>query len=120
MPSNSPIRVKVLRQERAKEGFWQEYLIDSGEPLSVMALLSKIHDGDPGFACRTSTCFKGLCGSCLVRLNGKDVLGCTTLVQPGESVTLEPHSGFETIRDLVVDFSTPKANGGQHNGKAQD
>jgi succinate dehydrogenase/fumarate reductase-like Fe-S protein len=74
-----------------------------------MALLAKVHEIEPGFACRTSTCFKGKCGSCLVRVNGQDVLGCVTLVHPGETVVVEPHSKFKQIRDVVVDFAEPSA-----------
>lgn len=68
------------------------------EPLSVMALMAEIHALDETFACRSSTCFKGQCGSCLVRVNGRDALGCVTMVQPGETVTLEPHSKYRVVR----------------------
>jgi len=77
-------------------------------PVSVMVLMRRLHELDPTRACRTSMCFKGACGGCLVRLNGTDILGCSTLVQPGEEIKLEPHSGYEPIRDLVVDFSRPR------------
>jgi len=83
------------------------YEIPSAEPISVMVLMRKIHEMDPTFACRTSMCFKGACGSCLARVDGKDVLGCSTLVRPGDTVTLEPHPGFKLIRDVVVDFARP-------------
>ena len=104
------ITVRAYRFNPAQdsEGYFREYAVESTEALSVMALLAKVRDLDPGFACRTSNCFKGRCGSCLVRLNGKDVFGCTVLVQPGEIVTVEPHSKFKVIRDVVVDFSQPK------------
>lgn len=91
-----------------QESCFQSYEVATAEPLSVMALLAKIHEMDASFACRTSTCFKGQCGSCLVRVNGQDVLGCITLVKPGESVVLEPHSKYRLIRDVVVDFSQPR------------
>ncbi len=104
------IQVRVWRFEPDKDvkGKFQEFVIESTEALSVMALLAKAHDQDPTFACRTSTCFKGKCGSCLVKVNGQDVLGCTTLIKPGESVVVEPHSQFKIIRDVVVDFSQPQ------------
>lgn len=70
-----------------------------------MILMRLIHEQDASFACRTPMCFKGVCGDCLVRVNGRNVRGCTTLVRPGETVTLEPHSGYELVRDVVVDFS---------------
>jgi succinate dehydrogenase/fumarate reductase-like Fe-S protein len=105
--------IKVLRFDPNKDaaGWFQEFVIESAEPVSVMALLAKVHEIEPGFACRTSTCFKGKCGSCLVRVNGQDVLGCVTLVKPGEAVVVEPCSRFPAIRDVVVDFSQPLVKG---------
>lgn len=93
--------------EPARRGF-QSFTVAATEPLSVMTLLAEIHALDETFACRTSTCFKGQCGSCLVRVNGRDVLGCVAMVQPGETVTLEPHSKYRVVRDIVVDFSQPQ------------
>ena len=106
----SMISIQAFRYDpaRQQEGCFQSYKVATAEPLSVMALLAKIHEMDASFACRTSTCFKGQCGSCLVRVNGRDVLGCITLVMPGESVVLEPHSKYRLIRDVVVDFSQPR------------
>lgn len=107
--TTSGIFIKVLRFQPEKEagGHYQDFEVASTEPLSIMALLAKVHDIDSTFACRTSTCFKGKCGSCLIRVNGQDILGCTALVKPGESVVVEPHSKFKVIRDVVVDFSQP-------------
>ena len=105
----SSIFIKVFRfqPDKEAEGHYQDFEVTSMEPLSIMVLLAKVHDIDPTFACRTSTCFKGKCGSCLVRVNGLDILGCTTLVRPGDSIVVEPHSKFKVIRDVVVDFSQP-------------
>jgi succinate dehydrogenase/fumarate reductase-like Fe-S protein len=109
METDRGIAVKVFRfnPEDAGGGTWQNFYVETAEPVSVMALLAKIHGLDPTVACRTSTCFKGRCGSCLMRVNGQDVFGCTTLVNPGEEIAVEPHSKFERIRDVVVDFSRP-------------
>ena len=108
--ASGKIHIKAYRYdpEKPDQAGFQSYAVPTAEPLSVMALLAKIHEMDASFACRTSTCFKGQCGSCLIRVNGQDVLGCITLVKPGESVVLEPHSKYRPIRDLVVDFSQPR------------
>ncbi len=107
------ITVRVYRFDPEKEaaGRLEEHRVASAAPLSVMALLARVHELDASFCCRTATCFKGKCGSCLVRANGRDVFGCTTLVQPGETVTVEPHSRFAVVRDVVVDFARPLAAG---------
>ena len=108
--SSGKIHIKAYRFDPAKpdQAGFQSFNVAATEPLSVMALMAEIHALDETFACRTSTCFKGQCGSCLVRVNGRDVLGCITLVMPGESVVLEPHSKYRLIRDVVVDFSQPR------------
>lgn len=88
-------------------GRYQEYVVPTADRLSVMTLMAKIRELDPTFACRTSMCYHGTCGSCWVRVNGKNVKGCLRMVAPGESVTLEPASGYAVLRDLVVDFARP-------------
>lgn len=109
------ISVTVFRFDpsKANPGHFEKFEIESTEVLSVMKLLSMVHDIDPTFATRTSTCFKGKCGSCLVKVNGQDVFGCTTLVKPGEAVVIEPHSKFKRVRDVVVDFSHPITAGAE-------
>ena len=108
--SSGAIHIKAYRFDPANpdQAGFQSFTVAATEPLSVMALMAVIHALDETFACRTSTCFKGQCGSCLVRVNGRDALGCVTMVQPGETVTLEPHSKYRVVRDLVVDFSQPQ------------
>ncbi|MRI57984.1 MAG: succinate dehydrogenase [Epsilonproteobacteria bacterium] len=50
-----------------------------------------------------SMCRSGVCGSCAVRVNGKEVLACEYKVQHGDYV--EPLSVVDVIRDLVTDKS---------------
>lgn len=112
---NNAIKIKVYRfdPDSGEAGRLEEYAVAGGAPLSVMALLAKVRELDPTFCCRTATCFKGRCGSCQVRVNGRDVFGCTTLVQPGETVVVEPHSRYAVVRDVAVDFARPLAAEGE-------
>ena len=107
------VTARVYRLDPAEnaEGRLQEFVLGSESPLSVMSLLSMIHEIDPAFACRTSKCYHGTCGSCLVRVNGKDVKGCMAIVDVGDTVTIEPHSGYKVLRDVVVDFGSPTGVG---------
>ena len=51
---------------------------------------------------RHSSCNQGICGRCAVRLDGRIVLACAALVEPGTtSLSLAPASGT-VVRDLVV------------------
>ncbi len=51
----------------------------------------------------TSMCRSGVCGSCAVRVNGKEELACEYRIKNGDYV--EPLSVVDTIRDLIVDFN---------------
>lgn len=107
------ISIEVWRAEAGQnqEGYFQQFEVPSREPLSVMTLLAKVHELDAGFACRTSTCFKGKCGSCLVKVDGQETFGCVKLINPGAKVVIEPSAKFKLIRDVVVDFSQPLNTG---------
>jgi len=48
-------------------------------------------------------CRSGVCGSCAVRVNGREVLMCE--YKPGEGDVIEPIRNTRVIRDLVVDSS---------------
>ena len=66
----------------------------------------KIHR-DPSLAIRHS-CFHASCGTCGIRVNGREALACVTHVadlDPGR-VTVEPMANFPVIADLVVDMSS--------------
>ena len=50
----------------------------------------------------SSGCRSSVCGSCAVRVNGREVLACSYHVQDGDII--EPLRNSEVIRDLVVNM----------------
>lgn len=50
----------------------------------------------------SSGCRSGVCGSCSMRVNERELLACSYKVQDGDSVT--PLKNVEVLRDLVVDM----------------
>ncbi len=46
-------------------------------------------------------CGSKMCGTCAVRMNGREVLACWESVEP--NMTLEPLRNLPVVRDLVVD-----------------
>ena len=66
----------------------------------------KVHR-DPSLAIRHS-CLHASCGTCGVRVNGREALACVTRVadvDPGR-VTVEPMANFPVVADLVVDMTS--------------
>jgi succinate dehydrogenase / fumarate reductase iron-sulfur subunit len=68
------------------------------------ALLAVRRDQDPGLAVRHS-CLHGSCGSCGLRVNGREVLACLTRLDGlDDPVVVEPLAGLPALGDLVVDM----------------
>ena len=81
------------------------YKVQRDQPLSALKLLHYIHlHLDRSLAYRNYFCYLGVCMSCLLRIDGKNMRGCTKIIEPGESIRIEPPQGYRVIRDLVVDF----------------
>ncbi len=103
----SVIKAKIYRYDpdQDQEPYFQQYEVPTERPVTVHELLVRIHrDHDGSLAFRTYKCYKGMCTTRLVKLDGNVVKGCATQVGPGTDITLEPPGGGKLVRDLVVDF----------------
>ena len=97
------IRVRVLRSDPGigQEPFWQEYdvpFVPGNSVTNVLWLVNELHDGS--LAYRVS-CHRGICASCIMRINGKVKLGCVTEVEG--DLQLEPAFPKKVVKDLVVE-----------------
>jgi succinate dehydrogenase / fumarate reductase iron-sulfur subunit len=102
----SVIKARVFRfdPEKDTEPFFDEYWVESDEPLSVLVLLDRIQKGaDRTISVRSYCCGLHMCRSCLMKINDKKRYACLTLVEPGEEVVIEPLSFPDRhVRDLVI------------------
>lgn len=90
-----------------------EYDIDA-EGATLLELLNRIKtELDPSLSF-SSGCRSSVCGSCAVRVNGREVLACSYNAKDGDLI--EPLKNSEVIRDLVVDMD--KAYGFNAKAKA--
>ena len=98
------IRVEVLRSCPAAGAAprWECYPdVPLDEGMSVTNLLYRINAlFDGGLAYRVS-CHRGICASCIMRVNGKLKLGCSETVDG--DLRLEPAFPDRVIKDLVVE-----------------
>ncbi|MFZ5807891.1 MAG: succinate dehydrogenase/fumarate reductase iron-sulfur subunit [Chloroflexota bacterium] len=87
---------------------WQLYSVNLPPSAYILDALEVIHRQDPTLLFRHS-CHHGSCGSCGVRINGKERLACTTqlgdVTKEKNFIVIEPLRNFPLIGDLVVDFS---------------
>lgn len=96
-----------VRRENPQSGEvrFQDYPIQTDREMNVMMILSHIfRHMDSTLAYRDYECYRGVCMSCLLKINGTGARGCSTIVKPGETVVLEPPDGHKVIKDLVYDY----------------
>lgn len=98
---NIELKVKIYREDLDKS---REFSVRKFQPMTVLdVLLAVSRKIDDSLAFRFS-CRVGMCGTCLVRVNGQSVLACQRPVREEDvEMTITPAAGFDVIRDLVVD-----------------
>ena len=74
----------------------------SSKDATLLQLLSEIKTTQDATLSFASGCRSSVCGSCAMRVNGKEVLACTYKPESGD--TVEPLKNVPLIRDLVVDM----------------
>ncbi|WP_457593832.1 succinate dehydrogenase/fumarate reductase iron-sulfur subunit [Hydrogenimonas sp.] len=95
------IKIRRFHAAREPQEVLQEWEVEEGATL--LESLTKIKcEKDPTLTFR-SGCRSGVCGSCAVRVNGREVLACT--YKPKADDTVEPRRFARVLKDLVVDDS---------------
>jgi succinate dehydrogenase iron-sulfur subunit len=99
-------RFRVFRYKRGDpESHFDEFDVPVGPRTSVLDALRWIEvHADPTLAIRHS-CFHASCGTCGLRVNGREGLGCVTFVKDlGRTITVEPEANIPILADLVLDM----------------
>ncbi len=95
------LTVRVHRFERAGAAGLQGFQVPYQKWMRVLDALNWIAENKaPDLAYRWF-CGSKMCGTCAVRMNGREVLACWEAVEP--EMTIEPLRNLPVIRDLVVD-----------------
>jgi len=97
------ISAKVFRYSpEEKEKRLDRFEVPPSPGMTVQILLRFIYEHiDPTLAFRDFRCGQGICNTCRIKMNGRVIRSCETLVHPGEEILLEP-TNEKVIKDLVV------------------
>ncbi len=103
------ITVSILREDPSSGQlpYREVFKVMSERDMTVLEALQEIRYGlDTSLAYRRYRCGRKLCGSCEVKLDGRIVRACATLLSPGKTYLIEPARSGAVIRDLVCDFDS--------------
>lgn len=103
MTTARTLRVRVQRFDptRDREPFERTYEVPFEEGLSVTNVLYRVNEIHGDAVAYRVSCRRGICASCLMRVNGHTELGCCTVVH--DDLVLEPAFKDKVIKDLVVE-----------------
>lgn len=97
------IKVRVLRSDPAAgvAPHWVEYEVPFSPGHSVTSILWRINELFDGSLAYRVSCHRGICASCIMKVNGKTRLGCVYEVTG--DLELEPAFPKKVVKDLVVE-----------------
>jgi len=105
--SKKAVTLKIFRYDPANDPapYYKTYEIPWKEGMLLLPAVKYVRDNiDETLAFRDYCCGCSWCMSCLMMVDGKGRRTCSRVLDPGESILLEPMKGYPVIKDLVVDF----------------
>jgi fumarate reductase (CoM/CoB) subunit B len=91
----------TMRVRRSDDGRLAEFRVPYRKWMRVLDALNWVADNAAADLAYRWFCGSKMCGTCAVRMNGREVLACWEAVEP--DMTIEPLRNLPVIRDLVVD-----------------
>lgn len=96
------MQIKILRSEANS---YQYYTLPAGE-IPLLSALTYIKETQDATLTFSAGCRASVCGTCAVRVNGREELACAYKVKPGDII--EPLQYHPVLRDLKVDKNRAK------------
>ncbi len=106
-PNLLTLNIRRFQKEKEPPAWIETFEVETRRKMNLLEALFRIQDEQDETLSFRYSCRGAVCGSCAMRVNGKDVLACRTPVETllGKAVQIEPLPFFPVIRDLIVDMS---------------
>ena len=96
------IIVQILRSDPAEAiSRFDNFEVPYRKWMRVLDVLNYVNENFASDLAYRWFCGSKMCGTCAVRMNGREVLACWEAVEP--EMTIEPLRNLPVVRDLVVD-----------------
>jgi succinate dehydrogenase / fumarate reductase iron-sulfur subunit len=110
--SDKTIKFEIKRQDGpGKPSYWQSFEIPWEDGHNIVSALMVVRENPVTTSGETvepvlweANCMEEVCGACSMRINGKPMQACSTLIKDLEQpIKLEPLTKFPVVRDLMID-----------------
>src|SRR3954452_17826334 len=101
------LRIRRFNPEADEEPHWHDYRVEVLPTDRVLDALNKIKWEQDGTLTYRRSCAHGICGSDAMRINGRNMLACKTLIRDlntNVAITVEAIKGLPLEKDLIVDM----------------
>jgi fumarate reductase (CoM/CoB) subunit B len=97
------VKVRISRSDPSSDepDRFDDFEVGGPEGMRVLDVLRNVYETQAPDLAFQYACRIGRCGTCAVKVNGKQVLSCQE--RATEVMTIEPLSPFPVVRDLVFD-----------------
>jgi succinate dehydrogenase / fumarate reductase iron-sulfur subunit len=105
------VNVKVFRfnpEKGDKNSHYDEFTVEADPKEKVLDLLHRIKWEQDGTLSFRRSCAHGICGSCAMKINGRNMLACEanlTNFKDPTHIVVEPLQSLPVLKDLVVDLT---------------
>lgn len=104
------VTFRILRYNPEKDSmpYFQNFIVEGHETMTILDCLHKIKWEIDGTLSFRRSCAHGVCGSDGIKINGRNRLACSILLQDlnwKKTITIEPLPATPIIKDLIVDMS---------------
>jgi succinate dehydrogenase / fumarate reductase iron-sulfur subunit len=101
------LTLRILRSRPGAQPHYDTFNVSVPDAANVLDAIEQVwahHDRDLMFR---HACHHASCGTCAVRINGREKLPCIAPVRDylGKPIIIEPLRNFEIVGDLVVDMA---------------
>ncbi len=99
------LKIRRFDPERDTGPRWEFFSVNLDPGESLLDGFIRIKEQQDGTLTFRRSCAHGICGSCAVKVNGKNRLACQSLMKDlPDTVEIEPLHALNVIKDLVVDM----------------
>jgi len=106
MSVHKTFRIRRFDPSNDARPHWATYTIEAKPKFSVLDGLFSILENQDGTLGFRYSCRAGMCGSCAMRIDGREGLACRVRLEHlGATISIEPLRSLPIIKDLATDMT---------------